>query len=228
MALCPGLPRWAGTRKVKPIWILLEQETVSGSGIISDIQVCTSLQTDNHASTPPLSFYRPDALPAAQPTASKHWRHDKALKACQSTVQSSTRQTRCKQYKSVNTYIDLCENINKSTVVIRRPAKCLEHSKPLWTQSIAACSQLSTQTWNVIQPATNNKFYKTSQLDIMCSHKLGELDITIIICATWLLTWLATATRYSFNSTSHIVHISNQTAVSTADEWPATKLATAR
>ena len=32
-ALCPGLPRWAGTRKVKPIWILLKQETVSGSGI---------------------------------------------------------------------------------------------------------------------------------------------------------------------------------------------------
>jgi len=30
-ALCPGLPRWAGTRKVKPIWILLKQETVSGS-----------------------------------------------------------------------------------------------------------------------------------------------------------------------------------------------------
>jgi len=36
------------------------------------MQVCTSLQTDNHANTPPLSFYRPDALPAAQPTASKH------------------------------------------------------------------------------------------------------------------------------------------------------------
>ena len=33
MALCPGLPRRAGTRKVKPIWILLKQETVSGSGI---------------------------------------------------------------------------------------------------------------------------------------------------------------------------------------------------
>ena len=29
----PELPRWAGTRKVKPIWILLKQETVSGSGI---------------------------------------------------------------------------------------------------------------------------------------------------------------------------------------------------
>ena len=32
-ALCQGLPRWAGTRQVKPIWILLEQEIVSGSGI---------------------------------------------------------------------------------------------------------------------------------------------------------------------------------------------------
>jgi len=31
--LCPGLPRWAGTRKVKPIWILPKHETVSGSGI---------------------------------------------------------------------------------------------------------------------------------------------------------------------------------------------------
>ena len=40
---------------------------------LGHMQVCTSLQRDNHASTPPLSFfYRPDALPAAQPTASKH------------------------------------------------------------------------------------------------------------------------------------------------------------
>jgi len=33
MALCLGLPGWASTRKAKPIWILLKQETVSGSGI---------------------------------------------------------------------------------------------------------------------------------------------------------------------------------------------------
>ena len=39
------------------------------------MQVCTSLQTDSHTSTPLLCFYRPDALPAAQPTAWKHWRH---------------------------------------------------------------------------------------------------------------------------------------------------------
>ena len=40
---------------------------------LEHMQVCTSLQTDNLARTPPLSFfYRPDALAAAQPTASKH------------------------------------------------------------------------------------------------------------------------------------------------------------
>jgi len=42
---------------------------------LGHMQVCISLQTDNHASTPRSHhsvFYRPDALPAAQPTASKH------------------------------------------------------------------------------------------------------------------------------------------------------------
>ena len=41
---------------------------------LGHMQVYTSLQTDNHINTPPLSFYGPDALPAAQPTASKPWR----------------------------------------------------------------------------------------------------------------------------------------------------------
>jgi len=39
---------------------------------LGHMEVCTSLQTDNHASTHHSVFYRPDALPAAQPTASKH------------------------------------------------------------------------------------------------------------------------------------------------------------
>jgi len=38
---------------------------------LGHMQVCTSLQTDNHASNP-MVFYRLDALPAAQPTVSKH------------------------------------------------------------------------------------------------------------------------------------------------------------
>jgi len=33
--------------------------------------ICTALQTDNHASTSSLNFYRPDALPDTQPTTVK-------------------------------------------------------------------------------------------------------------------------------------------------------------
>ena len=54
---------------------LLEQETVSGSGISWAICKSTSPQADNHASTPRSHhsvFYRPDALSATQPTASNH------------------------------------------------------------------------------------------------------------------------------------------------------------
>ena len=67
-ALYLGLPGWASTRKVKPIWILLKQETVSGSGI--HWAICKS--------APRSRQYRPDALPATQPTVSKNWRQFKS------------------------------------------------------------------------------------------------------------------------------------------------------
>jgi len=38
---------------------------------LGHMQICTLTQTHNHASIPPVSFYRPDAFPAAQPSASK-------------------------------------------------------------------------------------------------------------------------------------------------------------
>jgi len=68
----PGLPGWAGTRKVKPIWILMKQETVSGSGI--SWAICKSAPRSRQITMHPTAqfFYRPDALPAAQPTVSKH------------------------------------------------------------------------------------------------------------------------------------------------------------
>ena len=75
MAVCPGLPGWAGARKVKPIWTLLKQETVSGSGIHWDI--CKSAPCSRQITMPAPHcsvFYRPDAFPTTQPTASKHLR----------------------------------------------------------------------------------------------------------------------------------------------------------
>ena len=51
------------------------------------MQICTLLQTNNHASTPPLSFYRPDALPAAQPTRVKALKERSALMNWDKNVQ---------------------------------------------------------------------------------------------------------------------------------------------
>jgi len=84
MALCPGLPGWAGTRKVKPIWILLKQATVSGSGI--SWAVWKSAPRTRQVTIPGKKtqvFYRPDAFLPPNQQWKKHWRQGsiKALKA---------------------------------------------------------------------------------------------------------------------------------------------------
>jgi len=62
-ALFLGLSRWANTRKAKTIWILLKQETVSGSGISWAIcrsaprSILITMPTPHHS-----VFYRQDAL----------------------------------------------------------------------------------------------------------------------------------------------------------------------
>jgi len=74
-ALCPGLPRWAGTRKVKTNVDFTEAKD-SGSGI--SWAICKSAPRSRQITMPEPHrsvFYRLDALPATQPTASKHWRH---------------------------------------------------------------------------------------------------------------------------------------------------------
>ena len=75
-ALCPGLPRWAGSRKVKPIWILLKQETVSGSGI--SWAICKSAPRSRQITmqVPHHSVFLQAGCPSCHPTNSV-----KALKA---------------------------------------------------------------------------------------------------------------------------------------------------
>ena len=75
----PGLPGWAGTRKVKPIWILLKQESVSGGGI--SWAICKSAPCSRQITTtaPHHSVFLQAWCPSCQPTNSI-----KALKAiCQ-------------------------------------------------------------------------------------------------------------------------------------------------
>jgi len=70
--LCSELSGWACTRKVKPMWILLKEETVSGSDI--SWTICKSAPRPRQITMPApyhSVFYRPDVLPATQPATSK-------------------------------------------------------------------------------------------------------------------------------------------------------------
>ena len=79
-ALFPGLPWWAGTRKVKTNLNFTEaRDSEWQRHQLGHMQVCTLLQTDNHASTSPLSFLQAGCR-SCRPTNSV-----KALKARHST-----------------------------------------------------------------------------------------------------------------------------------------------
>ena len=67
-APCPGLSRRASTRKVKPIGILLKQETVSGSGI--SWAICKSAHRSRQITTPAPhhSVFLQAGCPSCRPT----------------------------------------------------------------------------------------------------------------------------------------------------------------
>jgi len=140
MALCLGLPGWAGTRKVKLIWILLNQETVNGSDISWAICIFAPCPRQITMPTPHHSVLcRPDALPATQPTVSKHWRqfyaHQNDILSC-TTKTNQQRLSVVYQILHHNTLSISCEVssahsfhgcvIHKSNEQLLTPPICLQ------------------------------------------------------------------------------------------------------
>jgi len=82
-ALFPGIPRWAGTRKVKPIWILLKQETVSGSGI--SLAICKSAPGSRQPRQHPTTQFFTGRMPFLPPN-----------QQCQSTEGTFASRLQCK------------------------------------------------------------------------------------------------------------------------------------
>ena len=81
-ALCPGLPRWAGTRKVKTNLDITEARDSEWQWHqLGHMQVYTSLQADNHTRTPPLSFLQAGCSSCHPTNSVKALKAFKALKA---------------------------------------------------------------------------------------------------------------------------------------------------
>jgi len=105
------------------------------------------LQTDNHASTSPPSFYMPNALPG-KPTVSKHWRQvcksiSEAQSASRHLVESLSAMLayHCRKWKEIlslvrigghysafNIYFKYCQQVYQKT-----PMKANE--QPVWYKS---------------------------------------------------------------------------------------------
>ena len=95
-ALCPGLPRWAGTREVKPIWILLEKETVSGSGI--SWAICKSASRSSQITMPaPHHSFFTGWMPFLPPNQQRQSTKDNSLNMWQNNG----------EWKTIHSEIDL-------------------------------------------------------------------------------------------------------------------------
>jgi len=134
---------------------------VSGSGI--SWAVCKSAPCSRQITMPAPHhsvFYRPDALPAAQPTASKHWRHSQFwLRMCQLIVsvlyevQSPIQASLLKLDSSLNkTAVDcfVCKwcQYNRCHHHPSPPHSFIQGSKPSFSASLSHCSfLLFLQDW---------------------------------------------------------------------------------
>ena len=126
-ALCPGLPGWAGTRKAKPIWILLKQETVRGSGIgwaICKSAPCSwqiTMPTHHHSvflqagcpSCRPTNSVK--ALMALLPSGEYHW--NKLISMDQTSVCGQNQQTLVAMATSLGIKILMLDWSSTSTVL---------------------------------------------------------------------------------------------------------------
>ena len=75
--------------------------------LLGHMQVCTLLQSDNHAST------QPDALPAAQATASKHWRQQE-MKDKLNSQQQPKHSIFCQTYNYSFTFQLMRKNVTRN------------------------------------------------------------------------------------------------------------------
>ena len=139
-AICPGLPGCASTRKVKPIWILLKQQTVSGSGI--SWPICKSAPRSRQITMPAPhhSVFLRARCPSCHPTS-----RVKALKA-------SYQGNPCKLW------INICAS---ETAIYRVTSReNLEMSMNLCCCRVEFASRLHWQTerWTPVRVKTAMKF----------------------------------------------------------------------
>ena len=144
--LFPGLHGWAGTRKVKPIWILLKQETVSGSGISWD--TCKSAPRSRQITTPaPHHSVFTGRMPFLPPNQQRQ----------------STEGTSVHTYIHTNLYsAKNREDVQQSIDIAWRPGpqqqtRCSGWDRQTDGQTLESCIDPSSHTMRTVSKQVSNK-----------------------------------------------------------------------
>jgi len=179
-ALFPGLrlPMWAVTRKVRPYldfteardsewqWHQLRQlGHIIGKCALRSRQITTPATLHS-------VFYRPDALPAAQPTASKHWRH---------RSYSTYRKFSCfSSHHSFDTHI-YTVYVNSSAASTRsrdRPGQTLSN---LFNIPPESCQQSNSGGWSCraveTREARSKPCFVQTPLRVAVSSRCGRMNL---------------------------------------------------
>ena len=114
---------------------------------LDHMQVCTSLQRDNHASTPPLRFLQA-GCPSCCPTVSKHWR-SLIMETRQQNANTKHKRSRL-QYKAwhyVHPNVDfftaaLSQTMGQSHHLYTHPASTHAHTTTLIRRERSVCLTL--------------------------------------------------------------------------------------
>jgi len=106
------------------------------------MQVCTSLQTENHTSTSPLSFLQ--ALPATQLTVSKHWRLMLIL-----LIISTTNSSNQCDFASLMYMSDICTGLDRAW----SNRFTYQDHRHRWLQTVPStkCLRLAELWWALLQ-----------------------------------------------------------------------------
>ena len=115
------------TRKVKPVWILMKQEMMEWQCHQLDHMqiICTSLKTNNHASTLSLNFLRAGCS-SWHPTNSPKALKTRPQQYCTCTHKTNVYiETKCCKIKLLVTLIN-CHTSNKSIRNSKVPQFCLQ------------------------------------------------------------------------------------------------------
>jgi len=177
--LCPGLPGWASTRKVKPIRIYWNKRywvAAASAGPYANLHLA---QTDNHTSIPPLSFFT-GQTPFLPPNQQRQSTGKRALNILWITGLGFL-QTECSSWHQLNCF----KALNETWCTWRSPPVKDRHTGNTCPKDNTKAAENLNKNW-FSTLATVSILYKSISLVVNLSVRLSvRPSVCLSVCSIW-------------------------------------------